>query len=627
MRVKAAHAALPSADLASTVLEAEPALVAALPPPLPFHLVAPGAFTSPYKIPAVVVAAVRVRQKKCQSHSVNVLRIASIQSSSLKKRKARQSNDDSSVRRKVARLPITRPFQLVSPNSEARAPPPLIVAHAQDFKTNTADGKKQEDVPVAIQVLPSVHVQQKTDVPNSSSRGPQSRVSSAANSTIPAGPTRTGDGSLHWHPGMVARNGITYIDAITAPAAAAPPPLLHSAPLRWVPIRLSNEDLPSFSAGDPTSASIQYLRYLAVSVGRLQQFPPRLQHGFNAEQRLYRERLGRALLARDGRNVEKQRPEGVRRSNRTRFAPDIFVPPMLTNDEGNAAAGSSDGRLTGRPSQPHDGAPAMDGGVGDPVADFDPADLTDVRLGIDYQAVLPTLRQRPGQVPENEAKLGGRLALAAGTVLASHTLNCGESDMSLKSRSEAIAKATADLASTLGTGAGAALGIGTMGASMAEQLSIEQQESLYQGMKQHDRDFFVVTRDFVPGVRPAQLAAYYYDVWKLRAVPAAQRWYDDRAAAAVARELEEQEAERRRQEEAARRAERQEAAARRRQVKEAVQWMRMAGKVPAEINYNKPVVRERANRSIAVLRRLVSTTVPAELLQQPEAHVAIASSP
>jgi hypothetical protein len=91
----------------------------------------------------------------------------------------------------------------------------------------------------------------------------------------------------------------------------------------------------------------------------------------------------------------------------------------------------------------------------------------------------------------------------------------------------------------------------------------------------------------------------------LRGTEASNEWYKIRQAEKEAALEAQAAAERQRLEDNARRLERQEATNRRRQVKEVLQWIRSSSRLPSTtVNYNKPVVRERAGRVAKILRLL-----------------------
>jgi hypothetical protein len=491
----------------------------------------------------------------------------------------------------------------------------------------TADGR------VALRVIPGGQIPSRLKRPNDAAEAGQGakktktksqRPPSAADSSGVAatGSQKSTKLSAEWHPGMHIINGITLVEPLIMNALAPPPPPLvqESTPPRYRPMKVTASDLPEFDQEDITRGSIQFLRYIALCVGRITtSLPGRLQYTINHEQRVYRERLTRVLLARDGRHADKVRAGGTRRSTRTRFAPDVFIP---TTDGRNSAYGDYGDYEIGA------------GGVF--IQPFDPVELTDVRLGPMYQTELPQQRPRPAMPAEEESRWTENLILEASvrkvgvakknrverpikSVLPKEEEN-EESEEIVKKKKKpacddaehaaAIARQVSQLTTTVGPVVAEAFGLGTMGTDTSKNLTEEQQDQLYQGIKKYGRDFFKISRDVVSGnVRPRVLAAYYYDVWKLSGIPAAKRWFADKAAEEEQRIAEAKQQELLRAEEAARRAKSMEASNRRRQVKEAVQWVRGAGKNPHGASYNKFVVRERANRVLGVHKMIAAATV------------------
>lgn len=635
-------------------LERDPAFIREA---IPFKTVSPISNESVFP---VVVAAVKVRQvhrnrtpPKFKATSAAAGSQPKAAKPTTGKRKASSEGGANgtdalpreTINTKVAKIAaISEPLRLISPAGASHVPPTLVAdvldtaaGVAREIKRRQREAAKQRsqhasavvsDGRVALRVLPDGQVPRSAGkttgkAPKSGrpemngGRGMPYRVSRREASTGTEGlsddgrerPLSAGVGSpdaapiANWHPGMRAAYGINYIDAVDAPSGAMAPPVLTGEPARCGPMPLEQRDMPTF-ADDPVLASLQYLRYLAQSMGRLPQFPHRLQQGFNAEQRLYRERLARAMVARDGRRLEKPRQEGTRRSSRARSAPQVFIPmaPGGNDRAGNGRAGRSE-----RSSDTEEVEMVV----------YDPAAATDVRLGTMYQAELPALLPRPSAPTSEEAARSGELILRKQAVKPpprEPTQAVLARDWDQERRQMAISLESARLAAAVGSAVASAFGLNSMGTVMAGELDASQQEGLYLGMKEHGRDFHAISKEQVPGVAPRRMAAYYYDVWKLRAVPAAVRWYEDKAREAEERAAEERVQEQLRAEEAARRAERQEASARRRQVKEAVQWIRLAAKGPSEVNWNKMIVRERATRLVALLRepRMIGTAAVAQ---------------
>lgn len=632
-----------TASHTSTMLETDPEFLARCPPAAPYSLISPFSYMPPAAVPAtVVIAAVRVRALPTSKPPAKPSATA-VKRKQPPKIEATVNIDKTSAQRNVkpklakpAQPTRVLPFKHIS--TVGLPPmPPTVVAEPEDLnefysKQITAERKPKQkrmedkdasDARVALRVLPGGQLPSRPksggkDSSNRSEtplgnkgkppRAPKRASPSADGASGVAGGHHAGNHSSEWHPGMYSSYGITFIDPMAGKGAAPPPPVFEGAPARSRPMPLTAADLPKFSEDDPVKASLEYLRYLATTIGRLISFPPRLQQGFNLEQRLYRERLSRAMMARDGRSTEKSRPGGTRRSTRTRFAPDVFIP---------TAAGGPDGRgsVYGRTGRPDRTDGESEGGEGSEeegmiIQPYDPADLTDVRLGGSYQAELPSLRKRPPTPAAEESKWVENLVLSTGEA---PPLSRGTRRMNKKpsyedkSQAAAISRKVAELTAAVGPTAASDLGLGSMGTLMIKDLTSEQQDQLYEGMRVYGRDFHAISNEFVKGVPPHRMAQYYFDVWKLRAVPAALRWYDDRAQEEAIRAAEAAKLEKQRAEDAIRRAERQEASNRRRQVKEAFQWIRASARGPTEVNFNKPIVRERAGRTGSVLRLIAQS--------------------
>lgn len=507
--------------------------------------------------------------------------------------------------------------------AEARGVPTVGVA-TNGLAISTGDAR------VALRVIPSGQIPSRFKRPNDTAaegagtrkktKTKNGRPPSAADSSgVAAAVSHRGAKlSSEWHPGMHSVNGITLIEPNRTGPVPPPPPLVQeSTPPRYRPMRITASDLPEFDREDGARASLQFLRYVALCVGRITTtLPGRLQYTFNSEQRIFRERLTRVLLARDGRHADKVPAGGTRRSTRTRFAPDVFIPTTVESGR-NSAFGY---RREGEPGQYTEYGEIGPGGV--TLQPFDPTELTDVRLGTMYQTELPQQRRRPPLPEKDESRWTENLILEAGKNLGvSKKIKVSRPESSSREEqngldcendrhAEAIALQISQLAATVGPVVGKAFGLGTMGTDTAKNLTEEQQDQLYEGITKHGRDFFKISRDFVNGdVAPRVLAAYYYDVWKLSGIPAAKRWFADKAAEEEQRIAEAKQQEVLRAEEAARRAKSMEASNRRRQVKEAFHWVRNAAKNPHAASYNKIIVRERANRVIVVHKMIAEAAV------------------
>lgn len=614
MRLKGAHLFTTSHPVCSSFLEVEPAVLSTVSSPLPFRLISPTSHLTPYQIPSTIVAAVRVRKASSDTNAggADILRIAPVPSpatESGRKRKA-QMTEGRGLGQKRRPVPIGMddyPYRVVTPyENEEKGRSATTVAHPSELRRFQSRRRRRQDLNEgdAEKMMQKASKRRVSIIPDNLNGGNFGDEDGSLASVVGEGqyPSMK-DEPTRWHEGMHSMNGINYVDAIDAPNASPPPPVVTKTPARWSSLVLTEQDLPTFSSSCGTLASIEYLRYLAVSVGRLPHYPPQLQHNFNIRQREYSERLARVFFVRDGRDITRQPTVGgVRRSGRVRSARDFFMPTIVSNGQRSA--------LNRRYQEPmiastkRNNLPAKGRNLQN---DIDPAELTDVRLGHDYQAELPARIPKTAKSLERSKQLEGTLILSAQSNASLPNFDERETELwrewTTEERAEAIATASSRLTESLGESSSRALGLHEMGAKMAHNLSEEDQERLLEGMMEHGRDFYLLSKEYCKGVSPAHLVTYYYDVWKLRAVPAAKRWYTQRAALAAAEAAEAELLELQRQADAARRAERQEAAARRRQVKEAVQWMRAAGKLPTTINFNKPVVKERAVRTIETLRR------------------------
>ena len=630
-----------TAPHSSTMLETDPTFLAYCASSAPYTLISPFSFTPPAALPpSVVIAAVRVRPLPITKPTSKTTNAAAKRKQPLKSDTPAAGISEKSPAQRNVKPKLSKPSTKVLPfkhvSTVGLAPLTTIMPSEPSditelYRSKIAPEKKpkgkrtedQSDARVALKVIPGGQLPSR---PKSGAKDPNGRPESAAGSkskpprapkrpsaSTDQGPEAAGGQHLNlrgseWHPGMHTVYGITFIDPIAGSDASPPPPVVEGVPPRYKPMPLTSADLPKFNEDDPLLASIEYLKYLATTVGRIQSFPTRLQQGFNLEQRLYRERLARAMLARDGRSTEKNKPGGTRRSTRTRFAPDTFIP---------LAAGGLDGRSTvygrsGKPDRTEDEGEEdsdMDGAERRP---FDPADLTDVRLGSSYQANIPPLQRRPTVPTPEESRWEESLVLKAGQAPPPSRISGGKNRKPAyedRAHAAAITKQVANLASAVGPTAAANFGLGSMGVAMVNELTTYQQDQLYEGMKVYGRDFHAISKEFVIGVPPHIMAQYYFDVWKLRACPGALHWYADKAKEEEAREAEAAKLEKQRAEDAVRRAERQEASNRRRQVKESFYWIKASARGPTEINFNKPIVRERAARIGSVLRMIAENKV------------------
>lgn len=88
-----------------------------------------------------------------------------------------------------------------------------------------------------------------------------------------------------------------------------------------------------------------------------------------------------------------------------------------------------------------------------------------------------------------------------------------------------MAAAHEALKASLGPHRAAALGLLSCGADALRGLLSEGEEAaLEAGMREFGRAFHTIRAELLPGRTPFDLHNYYYNVWKLRATPAAAAW-------------------------------------------------------------------------------------------------------
>ena len=610
MHVRGGYSAVYSDDVFPTFLETEPAIASAYVNPLPFRLVGPMATNlTPRDIPPIVVSAVRVRTiaKKFSNVRADVLKVAPIPISIqnvLGSQGSKNLTTKAPVNLKRKSISLndingpSAPYNMVAPCRDHSTLSTVAIADYSELQTR--DGYRESKKPRRSGSKRKAGGHSKkasvtSNAQNSHQKTQAERPSKSVRKDKTDNSKSVGRSIGHWHHGMYSCNGINYVDALNAPRSDPPPPVISTNPERWTAQELTIHDIPTFTNECQVRSCIQYLHYLATSLGRLPKYPAHLQQKFNVEQKIFRDRLRRVYFARDGRHVEGRHLEKVRYSSRTKSMSNASTPQKYTFSVDYPNLGLIPGMKNDLDE------------VSEVPNDFDPAELTDVRLGDDYQAIIPEKLPKLEELSEREKTFEGTLILKAQD--SEYLSKCDNQpswrDCTRDERTDAIAKATGKLMESLGPEVSRALGVSTMGAQLAQQLDEELQNLLLEGMMEHGRDFYVISKDYCKGIAPSLLASYYYDVWKLRAIPAAKTFYTRRAALAAAEVAEAEIAQMQKQEESARRALRQEAAARRRQVKEAIQWIRTAGRLPAIVNYNKPVVRERANRAVKALRHKV----------------------
>ena len=164
------------------------------------------------------------------------------------------------------------------------------------------------------------------------------------------------------------------------------------------------------------------------------------------------------------------------------------------------------------------------------IVQGDPASGTDVRWGACYQADIPPFGEAGKSsepLMEREQRLGGTLVMMRGTMPPpwKNSVDLDEyKSMNHQEREAAIMDRSNQLIDSFGSQADL-LGLKHMGAHVKGMLADGQQTAYGEGMKKHGRNFPLIHKLYVPNISPGWLAAYYYDVWKTRSVPAAAEFY------------------------------------------------------------------------------------------------------
>ena len=397
----------------------------------------------------------------------------------------------------------------------------------------------------------------------------------------------------NWYKGFDTSQGMALIYPNVMQDFTHPHPLYEDEAPRWLMKAAWSDDmLPTFDSTDVCRGSIQYLKYAAVRAGRFYCPPIDVQKRIEEEYHKYEDTLDAIAYVRmKSKELEGVAARKTRRSKRqmysTKLSPLIFCPRIRLDGTG---------RVPKLPVQSTSRRSTA-------VVQGDPAAATDVRWGPSFQAKIPPYSKN-SRDESREDRLGGTLVLQSGS-LTPPVRNFDLESYKKLSRDEKQVKIT-EAGDQMINAAGALvdmLGLRTMGAREANTLTEDQQEAFGNGMKKHGRNFPMIQKEFLPNVSCCAMASYYYDVWKLQAVPAAKRFYQEREEARMeeeaARALEGVMLEK----EAARRAENKDIANRRRLVKDSILWARLAAKCPNETNFNKNVVRERLQRAIFCMRK------------------------
>jgi hypothetical protein len=443
------------------------------------------------------------------------------------------------------------PYKLISPVGPVPTPPVILLSsttHSGIKKQRVKDNasRRQQIVPGTAVVVPKqhsdAHVSLKV-IPHTKilknpvegdGVGGKEKIGVAVSkfrltgSTAPELPKKPGTTAskniangknnrrnVAWHPGMVSICGITYINPTIAAASLSqnsPPPVTIGNPIDRVTLMKPPKDLaPEFNAEDPVAGSVQYLKYLALLAGRLPPFAARVQHDWNVRQKVHRDRLER--IARVRGDFPENPRQFLRRSSRAKGSMG-----ELSNHPHSPLEAAQRQELklgTAYSKEEGDRKPCFNSSVRIKVAPFDPADLTDVRLGVEFQAQPPPAARRPAFPRPEEARwvegfiIHGERSQKYGQQASKDI--CKESSperMSCEARQRLLEKKTTVLVNKLGQEAATSLGVGKMGLRMVSRLKEEEQDAFGKGMKSNDRDFNQISKSFLPDFQPRILAEY-----------------------------------------------------------------------------------------------------------------------
>ncbi|KAK9862872.1 hypothetical protein WJX84_001946 [Apatococcus fuscideae] len=229
---------------------------------------------------------------------------------------------------------------------------------------------------------------------------------------------------------------------------------------------------------------------------------------------------------------------GVRRSARSRAAPDVYKPPA---DLGR-------GLQNLRAIQRMDDEPR------------------EVRQGEEYQAVsIPEVRPRPKKPDRAEAaRLAEEPILKPG--------GCGPAGQPAPLHTHPLPQELHD-----------SFGIGSMGPADAEDWTAEEQARFEEGLQENDRDFLETVKLGILTTKPiARQVGYYYNIWKTLSTDRARLWYYNLNEKKEDEKLDELRLEGRRNAEAARRYQQLAVLLRRKRLGEGMRWLRQAAIAPQE---------------------------------------------
>lgn len=390
-------------------------------------------------------------------------------------------------------------------------------------------------------------------------------------------------------------DGIAYVAPIRFEADQLVPDDIY--PMK----QIGNLQLPSESGDQfpgtlrhPLAGCLGFIKSMARGVGR---FAPgsmgiKVYGMAGTEGRRHKEHLGRYRSAIDGSALvlaKKTAPAATRKSSRARNPTEVF-----SFKEAEPARPTSRMRSTST-SPP-------------------PEDKTDVRQGVEYQAIVPDIplkkkkktMGRSAALPEDEdeARWVSEEVMQADEFSTDELMHTHKdySSLSREERLRLIENATGMLIEAVGRNKAEHLGLLSMGPCSSQRLRVEEEVHYLEGMKEHGRDFYKIKLNHLPQRTVRDMAAHYYDIWKQRCSSSAKDWYVLQAEKEAAAQAEIDRLEKEREAEMARRVQKQIIGIRKRQLQEAAMWVRLAARSPGEVVWNKHAVRERAGRMASVLR-------------------------
>ena len=317
-----------------------------------------------------------------------------------------------------------------------------------------------------------------------------------------------------WYPGFDVGYGLGYISPSSLQCFSPPAPIIYNTSKRWKASSWSQKMLPKFSKDD-LKASIEYLRYAAVFAGTLPSPAAQDQIKLYPQMEKYQKMLMNIMsIHKDLENVDIVKDKLSSRASK-KVSPLIFSPEIRLDSL--SAALKHERSLKKKTS----------------TVEGDPSAASDVRWGTQFQAVLPPANAMltEKQKTERENRLGGTRIIKAHIYDMIRDTKIDSKRMEVldpQKVSKELSKKTESLLKTLGAETGKHLGLGTMGSITANKLTPHQQKMFGQGMTKHGRNFQKIREEFLPDVSCCTMAEYYYDVWKLKAVPAAKKWYQQK---------------------------------------------------------------------------------------------------